>query len=213
MSTNTSEEYLHKVTKLRTTARAPFATAIGSSYRNISKQISIILVFILMSLPLFTTFNEILTKVVEKSGSYAWLTTNVVPFQTRAVSVVMGVFGIDSVPTTTSLFFSNDMGKTNIYFSWNCLGWQSAIMLLLTLITGLQGKGKVQEKLFVVVLGICGTYLINIIRISVVVLVAYQFGQLPATIVHDYGGTLFTVGWFLVFWWLSYNYILSSSSR
>lgn len=74
----------------------------------------------------------------------------------------------------------------------------SAVMLLLTLITGLSGSTSWDKKLEILLLG-SGTFLINIIRISVVVIIAFYFGQLAATIVHDYGGTLFTIIWFFIF--------------
>jgi exosortase/archaeosortase family protein len=197
----------------RISARAPFSQSTVIGLSKMVRQITIITVFILMSLPLFTTFNEILTKIVESTGVYTWLTQNIVPFETRAVSAVMSIFNIESNPTSTSLYIMGTTGKTNIFFSWNCLGWQSAIMLIMTFITGLQGRSSLSDKILVIMLGICGTFLINIVRISTVVYIAYKFGQLPATIVHDYGGTLFTIIWFLFFWWVSYNYILPTKDE
>ena len=192
----------------RKTARAPFGQSALTGFRGVSKNLFIILVFILMSLPLFTTFNEILTKVVEKAGIYIFLTKNVVPFETRAVSLILRPFGIDAKPTVSHLFIERNGVTTGIYFSWNCLGWQSAILLLLTLFTGLSGNYPFSRKIEVILLGLSGTFLINLLRISVVTLVAYYWGQFPATVVHDYGGTLFTVVWFFFFWWFSYKFIL-----
>ncbi len=193
----------------RKTAKAPFGQGALTGFRGVSKSLFIILVFILMSLPLFTTFNEILTKVVEKAGVYTFLTKNVVPFETRAVSLILRPFGIEASPTASHLFIKRPDGSTTgIFFSWNCLGWQSAVLLFLTLFTGLSGNHPVWRKLEVILLGLSGTFLINLLRISVVTLVAYYWGQFPATVVHDYGGTLFTVVWFFFFWWFSYKFIL-----
>lgn len=197
--------------KQRQTATSKFALTNFSGFRGMSRNLFLLLVFLLMSLPLFTTFNEILTKVAEKTGTYAFLTKNVVPFETRAVSVILRPFGIDAKPTLTHLFIKRPDGtQTGIFFSWNCLGWQSAVLLLLTLITGLSGNYTWDRKLETVLLGVSGTFLINLLRISVVVMVAYYFGQLPATLIHDYGGTLFTIIWFFFFWWFSYNFILEN---
>jgi exosortase/archaeosortase family protein len=196
----------------RKSAQAPFAGRRLKDFRGVSRTILLVVVFILMSLPLFTTFNEILTKIVETTGLYDWLTKWIVPFETRAVSLVLQPLGVNSKPTISHLFIERpDGSSTGIYFSWNCLGWQSGILLLLTLITGLSGPHKIFSKIETITLGISGTFLINLVRISTVVLVAYYFGQLPATIVHDYGGTLFTVLWFFFFWWFSYNFILEES--
>lgn len=179
-----------------------------NGFRTVWQKLILILVFVLMSLPLFTTFNEILTRVVEKSGAYSLLVQNVVPFETRSVSVVLAKLGIKNRPTASHIFITRNNKNIGIFFSWNCLGWQSAILLLFTLIAGLSGGHPLRRKIETIILGITGTYLINLIRISTVVIVAYLFGQLPATVIHDYGGTLFTIAWFFFFWWFSYNYIL-----
>ncbi len=193
----------------RTSSQAPFAKLQLAGFRGMSRNLFLLLVFILMSLPLFTTFNEILTKFAEKSGTYAFLTKNVVPFETRAVSLILKPFGIDAKPTLSHLFIRRPDGtQTGIFLSWNCLGWQSAVLLLLTLVTGLSGNYHPERKIETVLLGLSGTFLINLVRISTVVLVAYYFGQLPATVVHDYGGTLFTMAWFFFYWWFSYTFIL-----
>ena len=195
--------------KNRKSAQAPFAGVVLSGLKGITRNLFIILVFVMISLPLFTTFNEILTRIVERSGAYTYLTKNIVPFETRAVSLILRPLGIDSRPTISHLYIKGqDNTQTGIYFSWNCLGWQSAILLIFTLITGLWGNYTWDRKLEVIILGVSGTFLINLLRISVVTLSAYYFGQIPATIIHDYGGTLFTIGWFFFYWWFSYTFIL-----
>lgn len=195
--------------KKRKTAQAPFAGHRLEDFRGVTRTILLVFIFILMSLPLFTTFNEILTKVVEGTGAYELLSKYIVPFETRAVSLVLQPFGVNSKPTISHLFIERpDGSSTGIYFSWNCLGWQSGILLLLTLFTGLAGSHTIASKIETITLGLSGTFLINLVRISVVVVIAYYFGQFPATIVHDYGGTLFTVLWFFFFWWFAYSYVL-----
>ncbi len=199
------------MTEKRSTARGRFAGFTG--FRAVSRNLFLLLVFVLMSLPLFTTFNEILTKFAEKSGVYSFLAKNVVPFETRAVSLILKPFGIDAKPTISHLFIRRPDGtRTGIFLSWNCLGWQSAVLLILTLITGLSGHHRLDRKIETILLGLSGTFLINLVRISAVVLVAYYFGQLPATVVHDYGGTLFTMAWFFFFWWFSYNFVLEEKN-
>jgi exosortase/archaeosortase family protein len=192
----------------RTSSQSQFGVLPVAGFRRISRNLFIVLVFVLMSLPLITTFNEILTKIVEKTGTYTFLTKNVVPFETRAVSLILKPLGIDAKPTVSHLIIQRDGKTTGIFFSWNCLGWQSAVLLILTLVTGLIGNYKWEQKLETILLGISGTFLINLLRISIVVIVAFYFGQLPATIVHDYGGTLYTIAWFFLYWWFSYRYLL-----
>jgi exosortase/archaeosortase family protein len=194
---------------LRTSAEAQFGKKTSSKFKSMMQKMLIGLVFIFISLPLFTTFNEILTKVAEKSGFYNYLAKNIVPFEARAVTLVLIPLGVKVKPSDKYLYIQNNKGQlTPIYLSWNCLGWQSVILLGLTLFAGLTGNYSMNKKTETIILGLSGTFLINIIRISVVVLIAYYFGQLPATIVHDYGGTLFTVSWFFFYWWFSYKFIL-----
>ena len=196
-------------TQQRISAKSPFAGKRMTGFKSVWRNLLLFLVFVLMALPLFTTFNEILTKVVEGLGIYTWLAQWVVPFYTRSVALILRPLGIDGQPTISHLFVKRPDGSmTGIYFSWNCLGWQSGLLLVLTLITGLGGNFSWDRKAETVALGVSGTFLINLVRITVVTVVAYYFGQLPATIVHDYGGTLFTVVWFLWFWWFAYRYIL-----
>lgn len=199
-------ENINRLSTQRPGLNQPF-----TGLRGMSRNLFLLLVFLLMSLPLFTTFNEILTKIVEKTGAYTFLTHNVVPFETRAVSVILKPFGIQAEPTVSRLYIRRTDGTTSgIFFSWNCLGWQSGLLLILTLVTGLSGEYSFDKKIETVLLGISGTFIINLVRISVVVMVAYYFGQLPATLVHDYGGTLFTISWFFFFWWFSYNFVLEA---
>jgi len=207
------ENYYSEKNIKRRSSKAPFAGFPQKGFRGISRNLFFITTLVLLSLPLFTTFNEILTKVVEATGFYELLTRYIVPFETRAVSVILMPFGIDARPTLSNLFIKRvDGTTTSIFFSWNCLGWQSVVLLAITFITGLSGNHKLTDKIETIILGISGTFLINLVRISFVVIVAYYFGQLTATIVHDYGGTLFTMGWFFFYWWFSYVYILGEKS-
>ena len=48
--------------------------------------------------------------------------------------------------------------------------------------------------------------------IVVVVLVAYFFGQFPATIIHDYGSLLAVIIWLFGFWWFVYAFVLETKA-
>lgn len=184
----------------------------GSGLKSVWQVLLLILVFLLMSLPLFTTFNELLTRIAEVTGVYGLLAQHVVPFLTRAVSVILMPLGIDVKTTVSHLFIEPPGGsRTGVYFSWNCLGWQSGILLILTFLTGLTGNHPILSKIETVLLGLSGTFLINLLRIAVVVVTAYYFGTFPATLVHDYGGTMFTMLWFFFYWWFAYSFILETN--
>jgi exosortase/archaeosortase family protein len=78
--------------------------------------------------------------------------------------------------------------------------------------TGLQGEYTRSSRLEVVALGVLGIAMLNILRITVVAVVAYLFGQLPAVIVHDYGSVIATVAFLMAFWAFAYNVVLERTS-
>jgi exosortase/archaeosortase family protein len=90
------------------------------------------------------------------------------------------------------------------------VGWQSFILFLITLLTGLQGSYTRRSKVETVILGFLGTFLVNLWRISVVSLVAFYVGQLPAVIFHDYGGTILILLWLFAFWYFAHGYLLEA---
>lgn len=182
-------------------------TWVGS--KQVFRIVILALVFILMAFPLVTTFNEVLTRIVERTGGYTYVSRYIVPFYTRSAAFVLGTVGVKSLPTSKYVFLEREGGDiSGMYFSWNCLGWQSGVLLVLTLVVGLAGMGGWEQKTETVLLGIAGTFLVNLLRIILVVGVNYFWGELPARVVHDYGGTIMTAGWFAVYWWFSYKFIL-----
>jgi exosortase/archaeosortase family protein len=173
--------------------------------------IFVILVLILMFLPFVTTFNEILTKVVERAGWYGTIREWLVPYLVRMVTMVLHFFGVlteQSMQTITVRPNAMTAGGSIVYISWNCIGWQSFLLFILTLFTGLQGNFKLRTKLYTVLFGLLGTFWMNVFRISFIVLVAHWWGRLPAVIFHDYGSTILIVLWLFFFWWVSYTYLL-----
>jgi exosortase/archaeosortase family protein len=157
-------------------------------------------------LPFVTTFNEFLTRLVERSSLYRLIQAYVVPYEVMLIRTVISCFGIETLPGTITLLRN---GSTqDIFLSWNCLGWQSFIILLISLRTGLQGRFTLFSVLQVVILGVCGTLLLNILRISGVIILLYYFGRTPSAVFHDYFGVFLSILWLFFFWWFSYRFIL-----
>lgn len=171
-----------------------------------------ILVLILMFFPLISTFNDILTRIVINLRGYWFIREVIVPFEVRMVAVVLAAMGFDIAVTGEYVVLGNPSTGPGLFLAeivWNCIGWQSLLFFGITAFIGLQGdKYTNLSKFKALLIGALGTFLINIIRIVIVVLVAYKFGQLPATIVHDYGSILAVIGWLFFFWWFTYAYVL-----
>lgn len=176
--------------------------------RPVYRLLLILAASILLILPFVTTFNEFLTRMVISLGLDRILEGWVVPMEVRLIAAILQVFGLPATVSPTSVYLDTGNGPLAIYISWNCVGWQSFILFALTLVTGLQGPFTRRSKVEAVILGILGTFLINLIRISVIVLLAYHWGQLPALLVHDYGGTLFILLWLVGYWYFCHQYFL-----
>lgn len=140
---------------------------------------------------------------------YRLIQRAIVPIEAKMVVVILKLVGINSFPTPTSV----NIGKmttigNSVTISWNCIGWQSFILMVITLITGLQGAYPWGNKIEAIIIGILGTFMINILRVSLIIVVAYKVNRLAAIIIHDYFSTFLTILWLFFFWWFTYSYVL-----
>jgi exosortase/archaeosortase family protein len=176
--------------------------------RSVSRLVIILGSILLMILPFLTTFNEFLTRIVEITGLDAILTRWIVPFETRMIAVILDWIGIPTQVTSSALFLDKGGYFLPLRISWNCVGWQSFILFAATLYTGLQGPFTKLSKVESVVVGFLGTFVMNLLRMTSVAVIAFFFGQLPAVIYHDYGGTVIILGWLFIFWWICHEWLL-----
>lgn len=179
------------------------AAELEQERNSVFRLILIMAAVLFMFLPLVTTFNEFLTRIVETIGLDGILTAWVVPTEVRMVAVLLGMLGIPSEVTTSTLYLDRGGLYLPVYISWNCVGWQSFILFAATLFTGFQGRFTRASKAETMIAGLLGTFLVNLLRISSVAVVAHYFGQMPATLYHDYGGTIMILLWLFGFWWFS----------
>ena len=123
--------------------------------------------------------------------------------------MVLGLFGIHAAAAGNQLVVWNANGAPQtLFISWNCVGWQSLVLLGLSLIVGLRGQMTLATRIEVIALGVAGTILVNIVRTTVVCLLAAAAGYLPAILFHDYGGTLLLVAWLFTFWVIAYRWLV-----
>jgi len=184
------------------------AAQIEDTRRPIIRLLLIMGAILLMILPFVTTFNEFLTRVVETAGLDSILEDWVVPFEARMIAVLLGLVGIPTQVSPSTLYLDKGGFFLPVYISWNCVGWQSFILYAATLLTGLQGPFTRISKIESMVIGFLGTFLINLLRMASVAMVAYFFGQLPAVIYHDYGSTIIILIWLFVYWWFCHGWLL-----
>jgi exosortase/archaeosortase family protein len=95
-----------------------------------------------------------------------------------------------------------------LLISWNCIGWQSLILLGVSFFTGLRGHQPLESRAQVVLIGVAGTMLLNLLRVAAVAALAATWGQTAAVLFHDYGGTILVIGWLFAFWAFANRWIL-----
>ena len=142
------------------------------------------------------------------AGFDAWLGQWIAPVEGQLVHGALALLGIPSAYSGSLLYIGSGAGSLALYISWNCVGWQTLLFLVVSMATGLQGEFTLRSRLETVALGVFGIAFLNVLRITVVALVAYFFGRLPAVIVHDYGSVIATVAFLMAFWAFAYNVVL-----
>ena len=163
---------------------------------------------LLVVLPFVSTFDDLLTVIGMRLGIAAPLQW-IVPAEVRVAVVVLGLFGMHAGAAGNQLVVWNANGAPQtLFISWNCVGWQSLILLGLSLMVGLRGPMTLATRVQVIALGVLGTILVNIVRITVVCALAALAGYVPAILFHDYGGTLLLVTWLFTFWVIAYRWLV-----
>ncbi len=172
-------------------------------------QIIIILACVtFLVMPFVSTFNEFITVVIGKIELYRVLQYQVVPFEAKMVVSSLKLVGLEATSSLTGLQIMKNSNPINIFVSWNCVGWQSFIMLFISMFVGLKGPFTFNSKLETIAIGVLGTVIINLVRISLVALIAFYFGEIASIIFHDYVSTLFVICWLIFYWIFCYRYIL-----
>jgi exosortase/archaeosortase family protein len=165
---------------------------------------------VLLALPFITTLNGFLAVLATKSHLDALLESWVVPVEVGLIAVFLNAFGIEPSVSPVALNINGSRLWGGICINWNCVGWQSFLLLVITLITGLRGGFTFISKLECVLIGFLGTFMVNILRMSAVGIIAFHFGQTPALAFHDYVGPIIVLIWLAIFWLFCYRYVLEA---
>lgn len=171
----------------------------------------VLVALVLVFLPFLTTFNDVLTRLVMRLDGYRVIADYVVPWEMRMVGVLLSPFGFQ--PRVMGDYLAiGGRDPFLIEIAWNCIGWQSLLFFLLTGWVGFQGdRYTASSKIKAWLIGFFGTFLVNLVRIALVTLIAYYFGQTVATLFHDYGSTLAVLLWLFFFWWFAYSFVLEEA--
>ena len=176
---------------------------------NLNLSLLAILCALLMLLPLVTTFDDFLTTWALQFGANNPLQA-IVPIEARMVVGLLGLAGIHAAASGSHLVVWDSAGAMHtLFISWNCIGWQSLVLLGVTFMSGLRGSHPIEARIQVIVIGVAGTMLLNLLRVAVVAGIAATVGVTPAVLFHDYGGTILVVAFLFGFWIFAQRWILS----
>lgn len=184
--------------------------------KNVFKLIFAFLAIILALLPFVTTFNAGLTTLINKIGFYKTIQEILVPFESRLIVTLVRPLGIPAFLAPIGERASFYLLKGSQYFpvelQWNCLGWQSLLLLGLSFLVGFQGHFTYLSKIECLVIGVLGTFLINILRMVFITIGIYYVNTVFALLIHDYFAALTTIIWLGFFWWFSYSFVLEEEN-
>lgn len=172
------------------------------------KTLFILLAVSLAIMPFVITFNNFFAAVVETTGFYQTIQNTLLPWEIRIVGVILEFFGIGVQVGGGTLYLAYGVRKEAVFIGWNCLGWQSFLLLIISLIVGFQGDFTFTSKLICTLIGFLGTFLLNILRIVVTTVLIFYLNKPFALVFHDYFAALVTVAWLGLFWWFSYRFVL-----
>ena len=162
----------------------------------------------LILLPFINSLQDILTRIILHFKTYRAFQEAIVPYELKIMSTLINLFGIDAKSGNAYIMYLKNERPEVIYLAWNCVGWQSFLFLIVTLFSGLAGNFTKLSKMETLLMGILGTYLINILRLVLVVVMYYFTGRGVGLVFHNYFSNLMSIVWLFVFWWLSYTYVL-----
>lgn len=169
------------------------------------KTIFLFLALLLSILPVLLTFNDVLTRLVDRFTLYVWLQEKLVPIESYLLGTIIRLFGVKYRPFRDGML----VNSIPLKMTWNCLGWQSMVLFGASLIVGLRDSSySLFSKIEVIILGLFGIFWINIFRIAFTILLAVFAGPIFRIVFHDYLAAITTVLFLIFFWWFSYSFVL-----
>ncbi len=173
--------------------------------KQIGISIFILLSILLLTLPILLSFNDAATKIVERNQWYNLLQTKLVPAEIAMVGVIVKPFRVNFVGYGDGIIAGGRFAR----MSWNCLGWQSLLLFGITLIIAFKsGNFTWKSKVETAAIGILGVFLVNLIRISFIILLLAYAKPVFKIVFHDLLAAVVTITYLVVFWWFAYQHLL-----
>jgi len=129
-----------------------------------------------------------------------------VPYFVQMMTVVLVLLGIPvTVQNPTVIVLNTSKGPVNVLFEAGCIGIHSFLIFsIIIVVTMMEELASVRTKLLWSVAGVVGTFLVNIIRVSLIAAVIYYFGYERWGEIHSW------IGYALFLLWLAFFFIVFS---
>ncbi len=187
------------------------ATRSNSRYsRRTFSTLFIVLCLMLVLLPFIYSAQDILTRTVLHFKFYRIVQDIIVPHELKIMAAIINGLGIESKSGNAYIMYLKNGRPEVIFLAWNCVGWQSFLFLIVTIFYSLSGGFKKLSTAETFLIGVLGTYLVNIFRLVLVVIMYYFTGNGIVLVFHNYFSNLLSITWLFVFWWLAYTYVLQA---
>lgn len=162
---------------------------------------------LLMVLPFISSINSFLTNLLLRWQAYRVLENLVVPYEARLLGGFLNFLGFSTSAVSKGVWVEGAF----LEIQWNCLGWQSLVLLVASFLGGFQARFSFSSRLEVVLIGFLGTFLINFARLTTVAILAVRTSTKAAVFFHDYLALVFIIFWFCFFWWFAYSFVLEEA--
>lgn len=179
-----------------------------------SRNLFIFAAIMLALLPFTASLTDFLTNIVIKFELTQTIRNIIIPYEMNLLATVLNILGFKDIQYGMNTIQILRHGRwETVYLSWNCVGWQSAVLFLLTLSTGISGKHTKISKIEAILAGAAGIFFINLFRLVSVIIIYQTFGRLVGIIWHDYIVTLIMIFYLFIFWYIAYNWILEEKTE
>lgn len=197
----------------KTQVKPPTIGNLGrSAFSRMGGWLFVVLALGLMILPFISAFNDVLTRLIISLRGYRVISEVIVPAQVKWVVVILRLWQIPASAAGEYIVVDKADQPLLVEVIWNCVGWQSMLTFLLTVAIGFQAKYSISSKTRVLIVGIIGTILLNVLRIAVVIALFSWVSPVIAEVFHNYGALVTNTGWLFGFWWFAYEFMLEEKT-
>ena len=153
-------------------------------------------------------FTPIFLIVAATSSSFMseWLEPYFTPYIPRYVSLIANILRTLGIGVTTHgqrIVLYTLKGPLNLLFVWACVGVASMLIFsIILVVTLLEESASLKTKLVWAFVGIIGTFVLNIVRLTIIFLTDYFYGFEVGGQVHYVIGYALFIAWLVIFFYM-----------